>query len=113
MKYQMSITLAIICACSTAFGRDPVPMKWTIENAEREALVFPPLTSITKQGKPCGVGCTLYPSAVGAPVETLVHPGKSRLSVGGSGVDREIFPGTPAQPVRLSTDRRRVITLDE
>jgi len=34
-----------IGACSIAFAREPLPMKWTIDGAEREATVFPLSTS--------------------------------------------------------------------
>jgi hypothetical protein len=41
MKHRISIALAIIGACSIAFAREPLPMKWTIDSPEREATVLP------------------------------------------------------------------------
>ena len=45
MKHRISVARAIISACSIAFAREPLPMKWTIDGTEREATVFPPSTS--------------------------------------------------------------------
>jgi len=42
---RISVARAIIGACSIAFAREPLPMKWTIDGAEREATVFPLSTS--------------------------------------------------------------------
>jgi hypothetical protein len=33
MKHRISVARAIIGACSIAFAREPVPMKWTIDGA--------------------------------------------------------------------------------
>ncbi|PYL16666.1 MAG: hypothetical protein DMF46_02330 [Verrucomicrobia bacterium] len=33
MKRRISVTLAIIGACSIAFAREPLPIKWTIDGA--------------------------------------------------------------------------------
>jgi hypothetical protein len=40
MNRRISVTRAIIGACSIAFAREPLPMKWTIDGAEREATLF-------------------------------------------------------------------------
>jgi len=52
MKRRISVTWAIIGACSIAFAREPLPIKWAIDGAKREATVFP-LSTSTATKAPC------------------------------------------------------------
>jgi polyhydroxybutyrate depolymerase len=45
MKLLVSLVLAIIAASSAVFAAEPAPTKWTVDNVQREALVFLPSTS--------------------------------------------------------------------
>jgi polyhydroxybutyrate depolymerase len=44
------------------------------EKQERSIAEARRLNGCTDQGEACGLGCTLYPSSKGAPVETFIHP---------------------------------------
>ena len=45
MMRVLTFSLAVlVCAGSSAFATEPAPTKWTIDGAEREALVFLPST---------------------------------------------------------------------
>lgn len=44
MKLLVSLALAMVSASSTAFAAEPTPTKWTVDGAEREALVVLPST---------------------------------------------------------------------
>jgi polyhydroxybutyrate depolymerase len=44
-KFPFPTALAFLALASMSLAREPVPMKWTVENTERDALVFPPLSS--------------------------------------------------------------------